>query len=185
MDRDVIRRFQRELDQQARERFPARVVRGVAILQYGDAPVIEPGESLVRVFLEAPGGRETYERALDAFMYQHKAALKEFRRYVAGHLPETTLLEFTFDEAGAPEATRTVMRLGRPTSGEPAGRELIPVMTRFAPADVETMDTLITAGIAASRAEAVSWALARIRARPAYARLGEPGRDVESLKTEF
>ncbi len=28
-------------------------------------------------------------------------------------------------------------------------------------------------------------ALDRIRARPAYARLGEPGRDIESLKTEF
>jgi hypothetical protein len=61
MDRDAIRRIQRDLEDQARELFPAGVVRGVAILQYGEARVIEPGESLVRVLLEAPGGPE--ERA--------------------------------------------------------------------------------------------------------------------------
>ena len=47
------------------------------------------------------------------------------------------------------------------------------------PVDLATLDTLITAGIAASRAEAVRWALARIREQPAYARLSgrarEPG----------
>ena len=42
-----------------------------------------------------------------------------------------------------------------------------------------------TAGIAASRAEAIRWALARIRARPAYARLREGSHDVERLETEF
>jgi hypothetical protein len=42
-------------------------------------------------------------------------------------------------------------------------------MARFGAGDLETLDALITAGIAASRAEALSWALDRIRARPAYA----------------
>ena len=37
------------------------------------------------------------------------------------------------------------------------------------------MDTLITAGIAGNRAEAVRWALARIRERPAYEKLREAG----------
>ena len=46
------------------------------------------------------------------------------------------------------------------------GGELTPVMARLGPVDLETLDALITAGIAASRAEAVRWALARIRERP-------------------
>ena len=42
------------------------------------------------------------------------------------------------------------------------------VMARLGREDLETLDTLIAAGIANSRAEAVRWALARIRERPAY-----------------
>ena len=49
----------------------------------------------------------------------------------------------------------------------------MPIMARLGPADLETVDTLITAGVAASRAEAVRWALARVRERPAYERLRE------------
>jgi hypothetical protein len=36
-----------------------------------------------------------------------------------------------------------------------------------------------------NRAEAVRWALARIRERPAYAQLRERAREIERLKTEF
>ena len=63
--------------------------------------------------------------------------------------------------------------------------ELTPVMARLGPADLETLDALITAGIAASRADAVRWTLARIRERPAYAQLRERAREIERLKTEF
>ena len=52
-------------------------------------------------------------------------------------------------------------------------------------ADLETVDTLITAGIAANRAEAVRWALARIRERPAYAQLRQRAREIEELKAQF
>jgi hypothetical protein len=62
---------------------------------------------------------------------------------------------------------------------------LVPIMARLGPAELETVDTLITAGIAASRAEAVRWALARIRERPAYALLREHAREIEALKAEF
>src|SRR2546421_374356 len=65
------------------------------------------------------------------------------------------------------------------------GGPLVPVMARLGPADLETVDVLITAGIAANRAEAVRWALARIRERPAYARLQERAREIEELKTQF
>ena len=38
----------------------------------------------------------------------------------------------------------------------------VPVTVRLEPAELETADRLITAGIAASRAEALRWALGRI-----------------------
>ena len=66
-----------------------------------------------------------------------------------------------------------------------AGGELTPVMARLGPVDLETLDTLITAGIAPNRAEAVRWALARIRERPAYGKLSERAREIEELKTQF
>ena len=39
----------------------------------------------------------------------------------------------------------------------------IPVTVRLEPAELETADRLIAAGVAASRAEAMRWALARVR----------------------
>jgi Arc/MetJ-type ribon-helix-helix transcriptional regulator len=52
-------------------------------------------------------------------------------------------------------------------------------------ADLETLDTLIAVGIAANRAEAVRWALARIRERPAYEQLRDRAREIEELKPQF
>src|SRR5260221_8048239 len=52
---------------------------------------------------------------------------------------------------------------------------------RLGAVDLETLDALIARGIAASREEAVRWALARIRERPAYPRLRErPARSTGS-----
>jgi len=59
------------------------------------------------------------------------------------------------------------------------------VMARLGGADLETLDTLIAAGIASSRAEAVRWALARIRERPAYEQLRARVREIENLKSQF
>jgi hypothetical protein len=47
------------------------------------------------------------------------------------------------------------------------------------------VDTLITAGIAANRAEAVRWALARVRERPAYAQLQQKAHEIGELKAQF
>ena len=49
----------------------------------------------------------------------------------------------------------------------------------------ETLDTLMMAGIADTRAEAIGWALARIRERPAYERLHERIREIDQLRNEF
>ena len=66
-----------------------------------------------------------------------------------------------------------------------AGTDLTPVMARLGPADLETLDTLITAGIASNRAEAVRWTIARIRERPAYEQLRARAREIEELKAQF
>jgi len=58
-------------------------------------------------------------------------------------------------------------------------------MARLGPVDLWTLDTLITAGIAANRAEAVRWVLARIRERPAYQKLSERARELDKLKAQF
>jgi len=58
-------------------------------------------------------------------------------------------------------------------------------MTRLAPADLATVDTLITAGIANSRAEVLRWAVGRIRENPAYAQLQDRVREINELKAQF
>ena len=50
---------------------------------------------------------------------------------------------------------------------------------------LETVDTLIMAGIADTRADAISWALARIRERPAYEWLREHVREIDRLRKDF
>ena len=69
--------------------------------------------------------------------------------------------------------------------GQSADGGFTPVMVRLTATELETVDTLITAGIASSRAEAIRWALTRIRERPAYERLRRRAREIEGLKAEF
>jgi len=65
------------------------------------------------------------------------------------------------------------------------GSDLTAVMARLGPEDLETLDALITAGVAANRSDSVRWALARIRERPAFARLTEWVRGLDELKAQF
>ena len=59
------------------------------------------------------------------------------------------------------------------------------MMTRLGGADLAVVDTLITAGIASSRAEALRWAVGRIRDNPAYAELQQRVNEINELKTQF
>jgi hypothetical protein len=63
--------------------------------------------------------------------------------------------------------------------------EFTHVMVRLRAAELDIVDTLIAAGIANNRAEAICWALTRIPERPAYEQLREHTRDIERLKSEF
>ena len=58
MDRDVLDVIEREIDEEARARFPGTAVRQAVLLQYGDDPLIEPGDLGVRVLLDEPDGPE-------------------------------------------------------------------------------------------------------------------------------
>jgi hypothetical protein len=57
-----------------------------------------------------------------------------------------------------------------------------PVVAELGP---PALDTLIRAGFAATRPQAIRWALDRIRERPAYQRLRDLQRDTDALKDEF
>jgi len=179
LDQAARDRLQGRLDQQVKEHFPGEGVQRVAVLGYGDDPWVEPGDLLVRVFIE----EAEEDPPLRAWTRDHETMIRalqdELTRGPAGH----SYLEFWFGENGRQGRSRH--RLGSP--GDPARpeRDLTPVDVRLEPADLEMLDTLITAGAAASRAEAISWALARIRERPAYARLSQRARELDELKANF
>lgn len=185
MERADLDRLQEQFGELVRERFPGAPIQRVAVLGYGEDPEIEPGQVLARVYLEAGDERAAREQAVKEFHQAHGDAVHELRRDL-DRLPGIGLLEVLAagsDEAGHEGPRLRLMAHG----GPPPGGEgpLTPVMARLGPADLETVDVLITAGIAANRAEAVRWALARIRERPAYAQLQQRAREIEELKTQF
>lgn len=59
------------------------------------------------------------------------------------------------------------------------------VRTTLGPADLATVDILISAGIASSRAEIMRWPVGRIRENPAYAQRQDRVREIGELKTQF
>jgi len=190
MDRDVLDVIEREIDDEVRTRFPGGVVRQVMLLQYGDDPQIEPRELWVRVLLDSDGP-EDYERSWKAFAGTHQVAIEEFPRYLAEKVREIVNVEFRFGDN-----TNTRGDLDGPQYGYPTGRRLSDyqewergaatfVHAPMGPAGLETLDTLIMAGIAATRAEAIRWAMDRFRDLPAYERLRERVLDAGTLKDEF
>ena len=74
---------------------------------------------------------------------------------------------------------------GRSAAPDEVSEELTPVMTRLGPADLATVDTMITAGIATSRAEVLRWAVGRIRENPAYAQIQARVQEIGELKAQF
>lgn len=188
MDRDVLDVIEREIDDEVRARFPGGAVRQVVLLQYGDDPQIEPGDLWVRVLLEADGP-EDYERSLKAFWKTHQAAMEQLPSYLAEKLREIRLVEVTFNtpvtrDGHGPRYSLLVGQKLSDYQGREHG-EAIFELARLGPAGLETLDTLIMAGIAATRGEAIRRALDRIRERPAYEQLREHVRDTGRLKDEF
>jgi hypothetical protein len=192
MDSAELNHLNEQVAQLARTRFPDDAVQQVTLLQYGDAPEIEPGELYVRVVIEPPNGQRPDGTDADALIIQEfdharSQAIQGFRQDLRS-VPQVAMVEFVLPGDGYPPGKKgpstRISQAQIDTLPHPDA-PLVPMMARLGPADLETVDTLITAGVATSRAEAVRWALARIRERPAYAKLREHARQIEQLKQEF
>lgn len=188
MDETEKDRIQHELEDEANTLFPG-VVRSITLLQHGEDPLVEPGEVLVRAVIAEPAG-ERAERPgprvakgpLSRFRgADDEPAIRQFTRELAQRLPAVRRIEVV-DEGD--EHHRRLIRVAD-DQAEKADGSVTPVMVRLRPAELEIVDTLIKAGIAANRAEAVRWALARIADRPAYQQLREHAGKIEQLKTQF
>jgi hypothetical protein len=151
------------IDAEATERFPAGAVPRLVLLHYGDHPMIEPGELYLRVILGQDGATG------DAWTAEDHDRLEDFR---AQRLPEVKGFMVTTGSAGLRIMIPVGISLLDPEEDEIA-RGFTRVPAPLGPVDLATLDALITAGIAASRAEGARWALARIREQPAYAQLSE------------
>jgi hypothetical protein len=178
------------VEKHVRSLFPDDVISRVQVLEYGDDPAVEPGDVAVRVFLsqpDRPEGEEADEDIVDSFEKANRERLKKLH----DELPRLIAwVEFQPDSPdGAAEHRRHVLKIGRGGRAtkplDEAAEELTPVMTRLGPADLAAVDTLITAGIAGSRAEVLRWAVGRIRENPAYAQLQDRVREISELKAQF
>jgi hypothetical protein len=190
MDRDVLDVIEREIDQEARARFPGTAVRRAVLLQYGHDPKIEPGDLWVRVLDEPDGPEDDWGSALTVFEQANEMAIERFRGYLAAKLREITAVEYVFSNnpvAWDGEGPRGGMPVAQRLSdiSEWEHGEATFVLAWLGQAGLETVDTLVMAGIAATRAEAIRWALDRIRERPAYQRLGELKGEADKLRNEF
>ena len=190
MEQAALETLASKLEEQVKGHYPDGGVQRVALVQYGDDPEVEPGGLWVRVFFKLTGvpmEGQARTLALTAWQDAHAAMLDELQREFAQALPAARLLEFKFIVDDDAELKGSVRRRIGGSAADLAERQrdLTPVMARLGPVDLWTLDTLITAGIASSRAEAVRWALARIRERPAYEQLRAYTREIENLRSQF
>lgn len=184
MERTALEHVEEKIRDEVTKRFPDAPVEKVSLLQYGDDPVIEPGELLLRIFVRSGESKTERENALQAFEHEHHGAIEEFNDALALRMPEIRRVEFL--TGTGKDGPRLMRARGRSLEARAlAGGDLTPVMVRLGPGDLDTLDTLITAGIAPSRAEAVRWALTRIRERPAFEQLRNRAREIEELKAQF
>ena len=183
MDQEDKEQLKRAAEDLLNRRLGEGVVQRAEVLQYGEEPVIEPGQVMVRVILTPTG--EDPEETLHAFEKAHRAAIEDLRKKVARKMPFIGRIQFTFPaqpgERGHPVISMSVSPPDRPAPG----RNLTPVMARLDPRDVEVLDALITAGIVSNRADGVRWALTRIRERPAYPQLREHIGKIDELKAQL
>ena len=180
--------------EQVRSAFPEGTIERVQVLTYGDDPAVEPGETAVRVFISRAGrpeGEESDKEIVKAFEETSRPVLSR----LSHDLPFIGWMDFrphVQDESarsggpfGAGPIFRIKGRMDKPSSPDELSEQLTPVMTRLGTADLATVDTLIAAGIANSRADVLRWAVGRIRENPAYAQLQDRVHEINELKTKF
>ena len=122
MERAEQATVERVINREMQERFDAGAVQRAVLLQYGDDPAIEPGQLLVRVFVEASD-----EPGLTAWQSAHQGGIDAIRRELSLRLPAARLLEFTIDSPGdQPGAPRiSVPDDGSLAAEQLSGREIV------------------------------------------------------------
>ena len=188
-DRAVFDSIEREIEDEVYKRFPGDAVRRVVLLHYGDDPEVEPGELFVRVFLRADRP-EDYEQIILAFERDHEAAIEEFLLELVAKLREIRLVEFTFSNnpvTSEKDGPCNRMEFGQRLVDLQAWErgEATHVPAHLGPAGLETVDTLIMAGVADDRADAIRLVLPRFREQPEYEQLRERVGEIDRLRAEF
>ena len=183
VDQEEKERLEREAEAELNMQFGEGTVQKVEVLQYGDEPVIEPGQVMIQVILHPTG--EDPDETLHAFEKAHSGEIEELRKKVAQKMPFIGRVQFTLPAQPGERRHPVISMSISPPDRTAQGRNLTPVMARLAPGDVEVLDALITAGIVPNRAEGVRWALTRIRERPAYAQLREHIGKIDELKAQL
>jgi hypothetical protein len=190
MDQTEMDRIQHELATEANDLFPGWL-RRVELLQHDEAPIIEPGQLMPRLVFKDPADRlqdphpdpRKVAKAGRTFKMAIGPGLNQFRDNLRERWPEIRYIEVMQEDDSGQRTAGNVRFVedGR----EAADGEFTHVMVRLKTPELDIVDTLIAAGIANNRAEAIRWALTRIRERPAYEQLREHTRDIERLKSEF
>src|ERR1700684_2418723 len=184
------------IEEKLRSALTADAIERVQVLQYGDDPEVEPGETAIRVYISRSGrpeGKQGDAETVKAFREANDAAIEKLRDELPRFIQWVEFRADGPDGTGRPHGP--VLRLGLGGRGQPrsldeASDELTPVMTRLGGGDpgaggnLATVDTLITAGIANSRAEVLRWAVGRIRENPAYAQLQQRVHEIDELKAQ-
>lgn len=190
MEQAEFERIRDQFVHDVHERFPDAPITRVEVLRHGDDPEVEPGQLIARLVIDVQADEPERLRAFESFHRQYGEAFHDLRREL-DKLAAPVLLQFVAGGGPAGPGGITGPRIQLlhggpgPCGPGPDGPELTPVMARLSREDVATLDTLIAAGIASSRAEAVRWALARIRERPAFEQLRAHTREIETLKSQF
>ena len=122
MERAGQAMVERVINHEMQERFSAGAVRRAVLLQHDDDPAIEPGQLLVRVFVEASD-----EPGLTTWQSAHQGGIDAIRRELSLRLPAARLLEFTIDSPGdQPGAPRiSVPDDGSLAAEQLSGREIV------------------------------------------------------------
>ena len=78
VEQEEKERLERGAEEELNRQCGDGTVQRVEVLQYGDEPVIEPGQAMIRVILTPTG--EDPEETLHAFDKAHRAAIEDLRK---------------------------------------------------------------------------------------------------------
>jgi hypothetical protein len=198
MDPAVFTRIWERFEHEVRTRLDGAPIARVDLEQIGDGPD-QAGELLGKIFIALPpdadpADMEARRQAFTAFRKEHRAALAGLQKALGATSVGGGLYDHSFPDSTPVLDRGPVWHMNiRASRAVPPGPDPVPsgdqtltaVMARLGPEDLETLDTLIAVGIASSRAEAVRWALARIRERPAYEQIRAHSQEIEKLKSQF